>query len=54
MNTEYQGQMTDGENEQGCPYIGQTGTDAVIGGSDVLAALGFSSWEEMVAAAGLE
>jgi hypothetical protein len=48
---DYEGQA-DGINESGVPYIvGQNVENSVQGMGDVLAALGFSSVEEMMAAA---
>ena len=48
---DYDGQ-TDGVNDAGCPYIeGQNITNAVSGWAELLEQLGFSSIEEMIAAA---
>lgn len=47
----YEGQQIEGNNEHGCPFVNQTCADAVQGLDAVLAALGFSSIEEMIAAA---
>jgi len=48
---DYAGQ-SDGTNQHGCPLIeGQNATNAVQGLDDVLASLGYSSLEEMMAAA---
>jgi hypothetical protein len=48
---EYAGQQ-DGTNEYGCPFIeGQNATNAVQGLDDLLASMGFSSLDEMMAAA---
>jgi len=47
---DYAGQ-DDETNEYGCPYIeGQNATNAVQGLDDVLASLGFSSLDELMAA----
>ena len=48
---DYDGQ-TDGVNDAGCPFIeGQNITNAVQGWDELLAQLGFTSIEEMIAAA---
>ena len=48
---DYDGQ-TDGVNDAGCPFIeGQNITNAVQGWDELLAQLGFTSIEELIAAA---
>ena len=47
----YEGQDIKGSNEHGCPLVNQTCADAVQGFDELLASLGFSSVEEMIAAA---